>query len=84
VIKTCPDQYCHGELNRPSIMVYGGTIHSENGKGIAEYSAFEALGKNSITNRPEDFKGDYQKCLSRCWCLVVCIPQTPCRQQLKP
>ena len=49
-----------GRLNRPSIMVYGGTIHSGNWKGesLNIVSAFEALGKkfnNTIT--PEDFKG---------------------------
>jgi dihydroxy-acid dehydratase len=49
-----------GRLNRPSIMVYGGTIHSGKWKGesLNIVSAFEALGKkfsNSIT--PEDFKG---------------------------
>jgi dihydroxy-acid dehydratase len=49
-----------GRLNRPSIMVYGGTIHSGKWKGesLNIVSAFEALGKkfsNSIT--PEDYKG---------------------------
>ncbi len=49
-----------GRLNRPAIMVYGGTIHSGKWKGetLNIVSAFEALGKkfsNSIT--PEDFKG---------------------------
>ena len=49
-----------GRLNRPSIMVYGGSIHSGKWKGesLNIVSAFEALGKkfnNTIT--PEDFKG---------------------------
>lgn len=49
-----------GRLNRPSIMVYGGTIHSGKWKGesLNIVSAFEALGKkfsNAIS--PEDFKG---------------------------
>ena len=49
-----------GRLNRPSIMVYGGSIHSGKWKGesLNIVSAFEALGKkfnNSIT--AEDFKG---------------------------
>ena len=49
-----------GRLNRPAIMIYGGTIHSGNWKGesLNIVSAFEALGKkfsNAIT--PEDFKG---------------------------
>ncbi len=49
-----------GRLNRPAIMVYGGSIHSGEYKGetLNIVSAFEALGKkvsNSIT--PEDYKG---------------------------
>lgn len=49
-----------GRLNRPSIMVYGGTIHSGKYKGesLNIVSAFEALGKkfsNEISD--EDFKG---------------------------
>lgn len=49
-----------GRLNRPSIMLYGGTIHSGRWKGesLNIVSAFEALGKkikNEIT--PEDFEG---------------------------
>ncbi|OBX23050.1 MULTISPECIES: dihydroxy-acid dehydratase [Bizionia] len=49
-----------GRLNRPAIMVYGGSIHSGKWKGesLNIVSAFEALGKkfnNTIT--PEDFKG---------------------------
>jgi dihydroxy-acid dehydratase len=50
-------------LNRPAIMVYGGTIHSGRYKdeSLNIVSAFEALGKklnNTIT--PEDFKGIIQ------------------------
>ena len=49
-----------GRLNRPAIMIYGGTIHAGKWKGesLNIVSAFEALGKkfsNDIT--PEDFKG---------------------------
>ena len=49
-----------GRLNRPSIMIYGGTIHPGEWKGekLNIVSAFEALGKkmnNAIS--PEDFKG---------------------------
>lgn len=49
-----------GRLNRPSIMVYGGSIHSGKYKGesLNIVSAFEALGKkfsNSISD--EDYKG---------------------------
>ena len=52
-----------GRVNRPSIMVYGGTIHSGKWKGesLNIVSAFEALGKkfnNTITD--EDFKGVVQ------------------------
>jgi dihydroxy-acid dehydratase len=48
-----------GRLNRPAIMVYGGTIAAgkHNGKDLNIISAFEALGqsiKGEIT--PEDFK----------------------------
>jgi dihydroxy-acid dehydratase len=48
-------------LNRPAIMVYGGSIHSGKWKGesLNIVSAFEALGKNSITHS-EDFKGVIQ------------------------
>ncbi|ESU26496.1 ilvD protein [Flavobacterium limnosediminis JC2902] len=49
-----------GRLNRPAIMIYGGTIHSGNWKGesLNIVSAFEALGKKfSNTITPEDFKG---------------------------
>jgi dihydroxy-acid dehydratase len=49
-----------GRLNRPAIMVYGGSIHSGNWKGesLNIVSAFEALGKrinHSISD--EDYKG---------------------------
>lgn len=52
-----------GRLNRPAIMIYGGTIHSGKWKGesLNIVSAFEALGKkinNTIT--PEDYKGVIQ------------------------
>ena len=52
-----------GRVNRPSIMVYGGSIHPGKWKGedLNIVSAFEALGKkisNKIT--PEDFKGVIQ------------------------
>lgn len=49
-----------GRLNRPSIMIYGGTIHAGNWKGekLNIVSAFEALGKKLNNNiSPEDFKG---------------------------
>ena len=49
-----------GRLNRPAIMVYGGTIaHGEwKGEKLNIVSAFEALGKKmNDTITPEDFKG---------------------------
>src|SRR6476469_3836139 len=49
-----------GRLNRPSIMVYGGTIHSGNYKGqsLNIVSAFEALGQKIAGNlSEEDFQG---------------------------
>ncbi|MCU0426541.1 MAG: dihydroxy-acid dehydratase [Candidatus Kapabacteria bacterium] len=49
-----------GRLNRPSIMVYGGTIASGNykGKKLNIVSAFEALGERVAgTISDEDFKG---------------------------
>ncbi len=52
-----------GRLNRPSIMVYGGTIHSGHykGKTLNIVSSFEALGeKFADTITPEDFKGIIQ------------------------
>ena len=52
-----------GRLNRPSIMVYGGTIAGGNWKGekLNIISAFEALGKKMAgTITPEDFKGIVQ------------------------
>jgi dihydroxy-acid dehydratase len=48
-----------GRLNRPSIMVYGGTIDAGHYKGenLNIISAFEALGKKIAgTITPEDFK----------------------------
>ena len=49
-----------GRLNRPAIMVYGGTIHSGKWKGetLNIVSAFEALGRKfNHTITPEDFQG---------------------------
>ncbi|MFN5416615.1 MAG: dihydroxy-acid dehydratase [Flavobacteriia bacterium] len=49
-----------GRLNRPAIMVYGGTIHSGKWKNesLNIVSAFEALGKKiNNTISQEDFKG---------------------------
>ncbi|PVW14648.1 dihydroxy-acid dehydratase [Marixanthomonas spongiae] len=49
-----------GRLNRPAIMIYGGSIHSGKWKGesLNIVSAFEALGKKfNKTITPEDFKG---------------------------
>ena len=48
-----------GRLNRPSILVYGGTIHPghHNGKKLDIVSAFEALGQKSAGDiTVEDFK----------------------------
>src|SRR5687767_6130227 len=52
-----------GRLNRPAIMVYGGTIAGGNWKGqqLNIISAFEALGQKMAGNiTPEDFKGIVQ------------------------
>ena len=52
-----------GRVNRPSIMVYGGTISSGRWKGehLNIVSAFEALGKKfNNTISEEDFKGVIQ------------------------
>lgn len=49
-----------GRLNRPSLMIFGGTIHSGKWKGesLNIVSAFEALGqKMAGTINDEDFKG---------------------------
>jgi dihydroxy-acid dehydratase len=49
-----------GRLNRPSIMVYGGSIHSGKYKGASLniVSAFEALGQKLAGNlEEEDFQG---------------------------
>ncbi|MEO5976934.1 MAG: dihydroxy-acid dehydratase [Chryseolinea sp.] len=52
-----------GRLNRPSIMVYGGTIAGGHWKGqeLNIISSFEALGQKLAGNiTPEDFKGIIQ------------------------
>jgi len=55
-----------GRLNRPSLMVYGGTIRSGMWKGekLNIVSAFEALGKKFAHNiSEEDFKGIIQNAI---------------------
>jgi dihydroxy-acid dehydratase len=52
-----------GRLNRPAIMVYGGSIHSGHYKGqsLNIVSAFEALGQKMAGNlNEEDFQGIIQ------------------------
>ncbi|MDJ1494684.1 dihydroxy-acid dehydratase [Cytophagaceae bacterium DM2B3-1] len=52
-----------GRLNRPAIMVYGGTIRSGNynGKKLDIVSAFEALGRKFANNiSDEEYKGVIQ------------------------
>lgn len=52
-----------GRLNRPSLMVYGGSIHSGEYKGqsLNIVSAFEALGQKMAGNlEEEDFQGIIQ------------------------
>src|SRR6478609_3274109 len=52
-----------GRLNRPAIMVYGGTIAGGHWKGqqLNIISSFEALGQKMAGNiTPEDFKGIVQ------------------------
>ncbi|KAI9550456.1 putative dihydroxy-acid dehydratase-like [Daphnia sinensis] len=53
-----------GRLNRPAIMVYGGSIHSGNYKGqsLNIVSAFEALGQKLAGNLEEE---DYQGIIQR-------------------
>ncbi len=67
-----------GRLNRPSIMVYGGTIAPGHYKGqdLNIVSAFEALGQKIAGNLSEaDFKGIVMTFLSgrgRLWWYVHC------------
>lgn len=71
-----------GRLNRPAIMVYGGTIHSGKWKGesLNIVSAFEALGKKiSNTISDEDYKGDTSKVL---FTLLKDMPELPEKQAL--
>ena len=61
-----------GRLNRPSIMLYGGTIAPGHYKGedLNIVSAFEALGQKIAGNlSEEDFKGIVMQCLSGCRCM---------------
>ena len=53
-----------GRLNRPAIMVYGGSIHSGeyNGQSLNIVSAFEALGQKLAGNLEEvDYQGIIQR-----------------------
>jgi len=59
-------------LNRPCLMIYGGTIDSgcHNGKKLDVVSAFEAWGsKVAGTMQEEEYQSIVEKSLSRCWCL---------------
>ena len=61
-----------GRLNRPSIMLYGGTIAPGHYKGedLNIVSAFEALGKKIAGNlSEEDFKGIIQTYMSGRRCM---------------
>ena len=75
-----------GRLNRPSMMVYGGSIHSGKWKGesLNIVSAFEALGKkvkNEIT--PEDLKVLFKMHVRALVLAAECTLQILCLQQLK-
>jgi dihydroxyacid dehydratase/phosphogluconate dehydratase len=70
-----------GRLNRPAIMVYGGSIHSGKWKGesLNIVSAFEALGKSSITRLRRTLK-EFSKRMSleqvpaeECIQLIPCL-----------
>jgi dihydroxy-acid dehydratase len=55
-----------GRLNRPAIMVYGGSIHSGKWKGesLNIVSAFEALGKIQQYHFTRRFQRCYSKFMS--------------------
>ena len=74
-------------LNRPSIMVYGGTIHSGHYKGekLNIVSAFEALGKRVAgTISEEDYQGVIKNACPGAGACGVCTQQTQWHRQLKP
>ena len=59
-------------LNRPSILVYGGTIASgcARDKELDVVSAFEAWGEKVAGKIDEkEYKEVIQECVSWCWCL---------------
>ncbi len=61
-----------GRLNRPSIMLYGGTIAPGHYKGqdLNVVSSFEALGQKIAGNLSDaDFKGIVQHSCPGCWCM---------------
>jgi hypothetical protein len=68
-----------GRFNRPSIMVYGGSIHSEmEGESLNIVSAFEALGKNSITRLLLRISKGIQMLVRSRELVEECIQQIPC------
>jgi dihydroxy-acid dehydratase len=51
-----------GRLNRPAIMVYGGISGKWKGESLNIVSAFEALGKSSITRLRRTLKELFNAC----------------------
>ncbi len=75
-----------GRLNRPSIMVYGGTIAPGhyNGQDLNIVSAFEALGQKIAGQLSEaDFKGIVGMLVQALVLVEVCIPPIPWHRPLR-